>query len=92
MNRWPLLDSGWTLTPAIDSDFDEVMSWFPDANSVNVWGGPNFRYPFTGVTFRDDCRVGVMSSYVLRNNDGKLAAFGQSYVRDGRVFAIRLSR
>ena len=77
-------DGGWTLAPAVDADFDEVMTWFPDAESVDIWGGPRFRYPFTAETFREDCRVDLMVSYVLRTADGRLAAFGQSYVREGR--------
>ncbi|MDH3621475.1 MAG: GNAT family N-acetyltransferase [Gammaproteobacteria bacterium] len=90
MNRWPLQDGGWTLAPAADADFDEIMTWFPDADSVDIWGGPNFRYPFTGETFREDCRIDLMSSFALRSNDGRLAAFGQSYERDGRGHLARL--
>lgn len=90
MSLWPLQVDGWTLAPATDADFDTVMTWFPDAETVNIWGGPNFRYPFTGQTFRDDCRADVMASYVLRNKSGALAAFGQSYDRDGRGHLARL--
>jgi len=90
MNQWPLQDDGWTLAPAAEIDFDEVMSWFPDAQSVDIWGGPNFRFPFTGETFREDCGVDVMTSYVLRNSAGELAAFGQSYDRQGRGHLARL--
>jgi hypothetical protein len=42
-----LQDKGWTLAPAGDDDFEKLMTWFPDAASVDLWGGPNFRYPFT---------------------------------------------
>lgn len=90
MSQWPLQDDGWTLAPAADSEFDDVMSWFPDAHSVDIWGGPNFRYPFTAETFREDCRVDVMASYALRNSAGELAAFGQSYERQGRGHLARL--
>lgn len=90
MNLWPLRDGGWTLVPAVDSDFDDVMLWFPDAAAVDIWGGPNFRYPFTGETFREDCRVDVMKSYLLRDSAGELAAFGQSCERDGRGHMARL--
>ena len=90
MSQWPLEDDGWTLAPAVDSEYDEVMSWFPDAGSVDIWGGPNFRYPFTRQTFREDCQLDVMTSYMLRNGDGTLAAFGQSYEREGRGHLARL--
>ena len=66
------------------------MTWFPDAESVNIWGGPNFRFPFTGGTFREDCHLDLMQSWVLRNESGQLAAFGQAYERDGRGHLARL--
>lgn len=78
------------LTSASDADFDELMTWFPDAASVNIWGGPGFRYPFTSQTFREDCHVGEMASYSLRNAAGELAAFGQAYERYGRGHLARL--
>jgi len=83
-------DKRWTLIPANDSDLDQVMTWFPDARSVDIWGGPEFRYPFTRESFREDCRVDVMASYGLYKHNGQLAAFGQSYERDGRGHLARL--
>jgi len=85
-----LRDNGWILSPLVDAEIDEVMRWFPDAESVNIWGGPNFRFPFTGKTFREDCRLDLMLSWVLRNAQGQLAAFGQAYERDGRGHLARL--
>jgi ribosomal protein S18 acetylase RimI-like enzyme len=86
----PRRDTGWLLELASPADFDELMTWFPDARSVNIWGGPGFRYPFTAETFREDCRVDRMESYALRDDTGSMAAFGQSYERDGRGHLARL--
>jgi ribosomal protein S18 acetylase RimI-like enzyme len=86
----PMRDGDWTLELAKDDDIREVMTWFPDADSVNIWGGPAFRYPFTEASFREDCRLDVTEAYALRNGDGALAAFGQSYDRDGRGHLARL--
>ena len=86
----PLKHDGWTLAAATDADFDEVMTWFPDAASVDRWGGPEFRFPFTRQSFIEDCRVDVMESYALGHPDGQLAAFGQSYERAGRGHLARL--
>lgn len=83
-------DNGWTLTATTDEELNEVMAWFPDADAVNIWSGPKFRYPFTHATFREDCRFDEMDSYSLRNGDGTLAAFGQSYEREGRGHLARL--
>lgn len=85
-----LQDKGWTLAPAGDDDFEKLMTWFPDAASVDLWGGPNFRYPFTSQSFREDCQVEVMESYCLFDASGQLAAFGQSYERTGRGHLARL--
>jgi ribosomal protein S18 acetylase RimI-like enzyme len=82
--------SGWMLKPATGEDIDVVMTWFPDAESIRIWGGPEFRYPFTGVTFREDCRLDLMDSYCLFNPEGDIAAFGQSYERCGRGHLARL--
>lgn len=90
MSAWPRQDGGWSLALAADADFDEIMAWFQDAAAVDTWSGPNFRYPFTGRTFREDCRIDLMTSYVLRAADGRLTAFGQSYERDGRGHLARL--
>ena len=85
-----LRDQGWSLEAATDTDIDEVMTWFSDAESVDTWGGPSFRYPFTPVTFREDCRLDIMDSYSLRDKESRLAAFGQSYEREGRGHLARL--
>jgi ribosomal protein S18 acetylase RimI-like enzyme len=66
------------------------MAWFPDAQSVDIWGGPAFRFPFDRETFHADCRVNEYSSYCLRNTAGDLAAFGQMGYRFGRSHLARL--
>ena len=81
---------GWALAPAGDADFGEIMTWFPDGPSVDIWSGPGFRYPFTGESFFEDLRIDTVDSYALRNADNLLAAFGQSYERYGRGHLARL--
>ena len=86
----PLLDDGWTLLAARDSDFDEVMTWFSDAASVDRWAGPQFRFPFTRESFMEDCRPDIATSYALHDADGRTAAFGQTCERYGRGHLLRL--
>lgn len=62
----------------------ELMSWFPDGDSLRIWGGPEFRFPFTAETFRKDSKVDEIDSWSLVGDDGALAAFGQCYLRVGR--------
>jgi ribosomal protein S18 acetylase RimI-like enzyme len=80
----------WELDVASERDIDELMTWFADAHSVDIWGGPAFRYPFDRTSFREDCRWLEFSSYSLRNPDGELAAFGQLGSRFERSHLARL--
>lgn len=90
MHDEPLVDNGWTLKAPSDADIEELMRWFPDAQSVDRWGGPRFRYPFTPGTFRADCRIHEVQTYCLRNPPGRMCAFGQVYDRNDRGHLARL--
>jgi len=81
---------GWSLDSAVESDIDDLMAWFPDAGSINIWGGPAFRYPFDRESFHADCRRNEYSSFCLKNAAGNLAAFGQMGHRYGRSHLARL--
>ena len=59
----------------------ELMTWFPDAHGLRTWGGPEFRFPFTAATFREDSKVDSIDSFSLAAEDGAIAAFGQCYLR-----------
>jgi ribosomal protein S18 acetylase RimI-like enzyme len=90
MSEPVLVDGDWQLWTTVAADFDELMQWFPDAHSVDIWGGPRFRHPFTPASFREDCRFGQIESFSLRNRSGELAAFGQVYDRNGHGHLARL--
>ena len=79
-----------SLETTTDRDIDELMTWFPDADAVDIWGGPKFRYPFTRQSFVEDSGMERMTSYSLRRTDGRMVAFGQRYVRDDRAHLARL--
>jgi len=82
---------GWCLERSSDADIAELMGWFPDPQSVDIWGGPKFRFPFTRETFCEDCHLdAVLQSFSLRDPDGRMAAFGQLYNRQGRGHLARL--
>jgi ribosomal protein S18 acetylase RimI-like enzyme len=68
----------------------ELMAWFPDADELRVWGGPEFRCPFTAESFREDSKVDGIDSFALVRDDGALAAFGQCYLRVERCHFGRL--
>ena len=78
------------LTPAAEPDLRVLMSWFPDANSTRIWGGPSFRFPFTFESFAADVRWPSMASRCLRDGD-RMIAFGQYYDRYHRINFARLA-
>jgi len=66
------------------------MRWFPSRESCQIWGGPEFRFPFTAETFRADCHL-ELPSWVLLDGGGMLCGFGQYYLRAGRCHLARLA-
>lgn len=80
----------WVLEESVAGDIDRLMRWFPDAPSLNLWGGPRFRYPFTRHSFAEDMLWGRIASFSLRNADNEFAAFGQLYERLGCINLARL--
>ena len=85
-----LHEDGWSLRATANGDIEAVMTWFPDAEAVDSWSGPWFRFPFSQDSFREDCKLDPVDSYSLFDTSGALAAFGQSYERDGRGHLARL--
>src|SRR5688572_24995217 len=70
----------------------ELMAWFPDARTLRTWGGPDFRFPFTPASFREDAKLDDIDSFSLVcGDDGGLAAFGQCYLRIGRCHFGRVA-
>jgi ribosomal protein S18 acetylase RimI-like enzyme len=78
------------LRPADALSMDTLMTWFSSAAETRVWGGPQFRYPFSADTFREDCRWPGLASYVYCEPDGNMSAFGQYYERERRIHLARL--
>lgn len=83
-------ERGWVLQAPTVADFDELMTWFPDAHSVDIWGGPRMRFPFTRSGLLEDCQLDKAVAYCLRDPEGRMAAFGQVYERLGRAHLARL--
>jgi ribosomal protein S18 acetylase RimI-like enzyme len=77
------------LVNLAETHLPELMQWFPDHRSCTVWSGPEFRYPFTETTFREDVRL-QLPSYSLVDNENELVGFGQYYRRVNRCHLARL--
>jgi ribosomal protein S18 acetylase RimI-like enzyme len=74
-----------------DHQLTELMTWFPDLAACRMWGGPQFRFPFTPATFREDAKVDSLSTWSLVQDDGAFVGFGQYYLRVGRCHLGRLA-
>jgi ribosomal protein S18 acetylase RimI-like enzyme len=68
----------------------EMMTWFPDRRSCEMWGGPSFRFPYTEATFLEDMRRHELPSFALVGDAGELVGFGQYYSRVSRCHIGRL--
>lgn len=79
------------LVPASEAHLAELATWFPDAPSCAVWAGPDFRYPFTPETFREDVRIADLPTFALVGEGGELLGFGQYYLRVGRCHLARIA-
>jgi ribosomal protein S18 acetylase RimI-like enzyme len=73
------------------SRIGELMAWFPDAQSCRIWGGPQFRFPFSETSFREDAKLDSLASWMLVSIDGQLTGFGQYYLRLGHCHFGRLA-
>ncbi len=82
--------SAMDLMPATGRHVLEMMTWFPDERSCTTWGGPEFRFPFTEASFREDSRCEELPSFALLGVDGALLGFGLYYDRAGRCHLARL--
>ena len=78
------------LRTATKHDLAVMMDWFPDSHSCRIWGGPEFRFPFSAQSFQEDSRFEVLPSYV-HASDQTLIGFGQYYLRAGRCHLSRLA-
>jgi len=85
-----LAERAWALGSSEERDIDALLKWFPDKASVNVWGGPKFRFPFNRHSFAEDIHWGRMASFSLRDERDGLVAFGQVYERYERIHFARL--
>lgn len=78
------------LVRATDTQVLQLMPWFPDRASCQIWGGSQFRFPFTEITFLQDTRSHALPSFALVAPDERLLGFGQYYLRAGRCHLGRL--
>ena len=78
------------LTQPSNEHFIELMSWFSSEDELNLWSGPNFRYPFDLSSFKSDLKLDILKSFSLISNEGNFLAFGQYYLRLGLCHLGRL--
>lgn len=79
------------LVPVKQEHLLEMMEWFPDRASCTLWGGPEFRFPFTPEQFLADSKWQELPSFALIDDSDALCGFGQYYLRVGRCHLGRLA-
>ena len=79
------------LVEVAEAHAPQFMTWFPTEHSCRVWGGPEFRFPFTLETFLADSKLTRLPSYALIRDKAELCGFGQFYLRVGRCHLSRLA-
>ena len=60
---------------------DQLMNWFKTEDDIRIWGGPEFRYPYTRASFVSDAQLENLLTVCLLDDAGQLEAFGQCYNR-----------
>ena len=92
-SKLPLIVDGnpLVLIEATQAHVPELMTWFPTEHSCRIWGGPEFRFPFTAETFLADSKLMSLQSYALIGESAELCGFGQYYLRVGRCHLSRLA-
>ncbi|WP_350431290.1 GNAT family N-acetyltransferase [Shewanella sp. H8] len=78
------------LIQPLDNHLLEMMSWFCCEQELTDWSGPNFRYPFNAMTFVEDLKLNMLSSFALVSNESEFLAFGQFYQRLNKCHLARL--
>jgi ribosomal protein S18 acetylase RimI-like enzyme len=79
------------LTKATREHLLQMVPWFPSQDTCRVWGGPEFRFPFTAETFLADSKYADLPSYALIRGSTEVCGFGQFYLRAGRCHLSRLA-
>ena len=71
------------LVEAAKAHVPQMMTWFPTEHSCRVWGGPEFRFPFTPETFLADSKLTRLPSYALIRENAELCGFGRDAAARG---------
>lgn len=78
------------LSQLSDEHLVELMSWFTTENELNLWSGPDFRFPFDLNSFKCDLKLETLASFSLLSTQAELLGFGQYYLRLGKCHLGRL--
>lgn len=70
-----------TLSPFEQQHLPQLMGWITSEAQCRLWGGPWFRHPFDVESFSADCHWQELPTFVLREPEGEIVAFGQYYNR-----------
>ncbi|AWB58519.1 GNAT family N-acetyltransferase [Colwellia sp. Arc7-D] len=78
------------LSTPTDTQLVELMTWFSTQAELDIWSGPEFRFPFDLEQFKCDLKLSTLASFSLLSAQSELLGFGQYYLRSGRCHLARL--
>lgn len=78
------------LSTPTDTQLVELMAWFSTQAELDIWSGPEFRFPFDLEQFKCDLKLSTLASFSLLSAQSQLLGFGQYYLRSGRCHLARL--
>lgn len=92
ITEWVAAITGLTMRIEVAQleDVRQVMTWFPDKESLMLWGSPYMRWPIREESFLEDIYWERFEARVARGDEGELLAFGQYYNKLGRCHLARL--
>ena len=80
-----------TLRAPLQSDYEALASWIPDAHACLRWAGPQLSFPFAPGTLAEKLQADGLCSYILADDHASPLGFGQHWmVTAGAVHLARI--
>jgi ribosomal protein S18 acetylase RimI-like enzyme len=77
-----------TLRSIIDTDFQEIVTWVPDLEASQRWGGPMMVYPLTPEILIGLINPKVVRTFVMVDEADAVMGVGQIYFKEPSRFHL----
>jgi len=76
------------LRSSIDTDYPEIISWVPDLEAAQRWGGPNMVYPLTPEILIKIIKPKVVRTFTMVDENESVMGIGQIYFQGPSRFHL----